>query len=110
MEQTTIDNRPNWKERLKNKWGVKRDFDFVVILIVFAITGSTSAYLGKPALLYIGIDSSTVWYIKLPIYLLTITPIYQVLLLVFGFVFGQFGFFWNFEKRTFLRFLFRSKS
>ncbi len=110
MEQAPKNISQGWKERLKIKWGVKRDFDFVIILIVFAITGSTSAYLGKPALSLLGIDSQTAWYVKLPVYLIVITPIYQVLLLAIGAIFGQFTFFLNFEKRTFFRFLNRTKN
>lgn len=110
MEQATAKMSQSWKERLKTKWGVKRDFDFVIIMIVFAITGSTSAYLGKPALAIVGIGADTAWYVKLPVYLIVITPIYQVLLLAIGTVFGQFTFFWNFEKRTFFRFLNRPKN
>jgi hypothetical protein len=33
-----------------------------------------------------------------------ILPVYNVFLLFYGFVFGQFRFFWNFEKRFFSRF------
>jgi hypothetical protein len=31
--------------------------------------------------------------------LLLIFPIYQILLVFVGFIFGQFSFFWNFEKK-----------
>jgi len=34
-----------------------------------------------------------------PIRLLLIFPIYQVLLVAIGFLFGQFKFFWAFEKK-----------
>jgi hypothetical protein len=37
------------------------------------------------------------WYT--PVRLLLIFPIYQVLLVANGFLFGQFTFFWNFEKK-----------
>ena len=32
-----------------------------------------------------------------------ILPVYNILLLAFGFVFGQFGFFWKYEKKTLKR-------
>ena len=35
--------------------------------------------------------------------------VYNLLLLIVGFVFGQFRFFWEFEKKFFSRFLFRKK-
>ncbi|RZL40902.1 MAG: diacylglyceryl transferase, partial [Pedobacter sp.] len=34
-----------------------------------------------------------------PLYIILIFPIYQVLLVSFGSIFGQFKFFWEFEKK-----------
>ncbi|QYJ67693.1 DUF6787 family protein [Flavobacterium litorale] len=87
-------------EKLKKRWGITSNFQLVVIFIVFAITGSTSAYLSKPVLGYMNITKDTLpLYIYIPLYLILIFPIYQVLLVFFGFISGQFKFFWNFEKR-----------
>jgi len=36
-------------------------------------------------------------------YYFLILPIYNVILLLYGFIFGQFHFFWNFEKRLMRR-------
>jgi len=36
-------------------------------------------------------------------YYFLILPIYNVILLLYGFIFGQFQFFWNFEKRLMRR-------
>lgn len=38
------------------------------------------------------------WWIDVVYYSL-ILPVYQVFLLLYGFIFGQFKFFWEFEKR-----------
>ena len=38
-----------------------------------------------------------------------ILPVYNILLLFYGFVFGQFHFFWKFEKRMLSRMLNRKK-
>jgi hypothetical protein len=35
--------------------------------------------------------------------LLLIFPIYQILLVFVGFIFGQFSFFWEFEKKMLVR-------
>lgn len=87
-------------QRLKARWGITSDFQLTIILIVFAITGSTSAFLSKPILNAIGIvkEDVTAW-IYYPLYIILIFPVYQVLLLSFGFIFGQFAFFWAFEKK-----------
>lgn len=99
--------------KLKQRWGITSNFQLVVIFIVFAVTGSSSAYLSKPVLAWIGVtkDSMPLW-IYIPLYLILIFPIYQVLLVFFGFISGQFKFFWAFEKRMLkmvgLGFLFKS--
>jgi hypothetical protein len=86
-------------EKLKQRWGVTSNFQLVIIFIVFAITGSLSAYLSKPFTNWLGITKEDLggWY--LPIRLIAIFPIYQVLLVAIGAVFGQFKFFWWFEKK-----------
>ena len=87
-------------EKLKKRWGVTSNFQLTVIFIVFAITGSSSAYLSKPVIEWIGIskDSMSPW-VYIPLRLIIIFPVYQVLLVLFGFLAGQFKFFWEFEKK-----------
>lgn len=85
--------------KLKKKWGITSNFQFVIIFIVFAITGSLSAYLSKPFTNYIGLTKENLGNFVIPIRLIAIFPIYQVLLVFIGFVFGQFTFFWWFEKK-----------
>ena len=43
------------------------------------------------------------------LYILIITPVYFTTLLIIGSLFGQFRFFWEFEKKMFLRFRKKSK-
>ena len=98
-------------KKLKEKWGIKSNFQLVIILIVFAITGSTSAAISGPTidLLFGEIDING--FSKFILQLVIIMPIYQVLLLFFGFVFFQFNFFFKFVKKFLklfgLGFLFR---
>ncbi|WP_306352752.1 DUF6787 family protein [Flavobacterium sp. '19STA2R22 D10 B1'] len=100
-------------EKLKQRWGIKSNFQLVIIFIVFAITGSSAAYISKPVTNWMGItkDNLTLW-LYWPIRLIVIFPAYQVLLVFFGFIFGQFKFFWEFEKKMLrsmgLGFLFKS--
>jgi hypothetical protein len=86
----------NFKER----WNIKSNWQVFVILVVFAVTGSSAALLSKPVLALFGIVKGEVsnW-IYYPLYIILIFPIYQVLLVSFGFIFGQFTFFWAFEKK-----------
>ena len=100
----------NFKER----WNIKSNWQLFVIIVIFAITGSGAAYLSKPILSLFGIskDTVTAWQYY-PLYIVLIFPIYQVLLVSFGFIFGQFTFFWAFEKKMLrscgLGFLFSKK-
>lgn len=95
---------------LKQRWGIETNYQLTIILIVFAITGSASAWLSKPFCFWLGITKEDLGYWFTPVRLLLIFPIYQVLLVLIGFLLGQFKFFWTFEKKMLkrlgLRFLF----
>ena len=97
--------------RLKEKWGIKSNFQLVIILIVFAITGSISALISSPIIDVSFGESDINGIVKFILQLLIIMPIYQVLLLFFGYIFFQFNFFFKFVKKFLklfgLGFLFR---
>ena len=84
----------------KKRWNITSNWQIFVIIVVFAITGSTAAYLSKPILLLMGITRGAIseW-IYWPLYVILIFPVYQVLLVSFGFLFRQHAFFWEFEKK-----------
>lgn len=86
-------------KKLKQRWKITSNWQLTVIFIVFAITGSTSAKLAAPLTEAIGITKEHNWYIYWPIRILIIFPAYQLLLVFFGWLFGEFHFFWNFEKK-----------
>lgn len=88
-------------EKLKKRWNIDSNFQIVIIFMVFAVTGSAAAKLAAPLTELIGLDRETTepW-LFWPVRILLIFPIYQVLLVLFGWLFGQFEFFWNFEKKT----------
>ncbi|WP_340073856.1 DUF6787 family protein [Leptobacterium sp. I13] len=91
-------------KKLKKRWGIDSNFQLVIILVVFAITGSLSAKVASPVTEYIGLGKSeTNAWVYWPVRILLIFPIYQVLLIFFGWVFGQFQFFWAFEKKMLSR-------
>ncbi|GAB1453658.1 hypothetical protein MASR2M47_37140 [Draconibacterium sp.] len=96
-------------EKLKIRWNIQSNFQVVIILLVFAITGSTTVVVKKAVFDLIQITSETALWIKIPVYIIVILAVYNFLLLVVGFLFGQFRFFWEFEKKFFSRLLFRRK-
>jgi sterol desaturase/sphingolipid hydroxylase (fatty acid hydroxylase superfamily) len=97
------------KERLKERWGIQNNWQLLVIFRVFAITGSASVYVAKPFLNLIGLSRDAFpisWWsgwVYYSLRILLIFPIYQILLVLFGWLFGQFAFFWNFEKKMLRR-------
>ena len=86
-------------KKLKERWGITSNFQIVIIFIVFGITGSVSAYISGPLTNIIIGESELNWLIKLLIRIIVLTPIYQVLLLFFGYIFFQYKFFYNFVKK-----------
>lgn len=84
-------------KKLKERWGIESNRQLVIIFIVFGITGTLAARLGKPLTLFLGISPDYWFY--LPVRILIVLPIYKVILLVIGWLFGEFEFFWNFVKR-----------
>lgn len=95
--------------RLKKHWGIKSNWQLTVIFWVFAITGSSSVYMAKPFLAWIGLSRDVLpdsWWsawVYWSLRLMLIFPFYQVLLVIYGWLFGQFTFFWNFEKKMLRR-------
>ena len=90
--------------RLKEKWGITSNFQIIIILLVFSITGSIAVWIAKPVLTLVGLDEEVVspW-LFWPIRILIIFPIYQILIVIIGALFGQFKFFWAFEKKMLVR-------
>ncbi|MFA5574276.1 MAG: DUF6787 family protein [Brumimicrobium sp.] len=98
---------------LKERWKIQSTSQLIIILIVFSINGSIAAYLMKPVLTFLGISKDIGWYFYWPLASILILPVYFVLLLIIGWIFGQYKFFYNFEKKSLSRmglgFLFRDK-
>ena len=85
---------------LKDKWNLKSNFQLVIILIVFAITGSGSLYISKPLMEFLSISSENMdIYLYWILRFIIVTVVYQFVLLLVAFVFGQYNWFWNFEKK-----------
>ena len=90
--------------KLKEKWGITSNFQIIIILLVFSITGSVAVWIAKPVLNLVGLDKEVVspW-LFWPIRIFIIFPIYQILIVIIGTFFGQFKFFWAFEKKMLSR-------
>jgi len=99
------EKKPNFIQKLKSRWGLESNLQVALVLLVFSITGYSSVMIRGPILNYFEISNTTMepvlyWILRIGL----IFPIYQVMLLVIGTIFGQFSFFWNFQKKTIGRF------
>jgi hypothetical protein len=94
-------------QKLQKRWNVSAT-RAILILIVFAFTGTTVLLIKEPVLDFIIRDGDKTW-IHTILYLILILPIYNILLLIYGFLFGQYQFFWAYEKKFFKRIFGRKK-
>lgn len=88
----------SWLQKLRDRWKVESLWQVILILLVFACTGTTVLYIAKPLLRWVFEPAEIPVWAKVLYYIL-ILPVYNVFLLAYGFLFGQFKFFYEFEKR-----------
>ncbi|GIR58043.1 diacylglyceryl transferase [Bacteroidota bacterium] len=87
-------------KNLKRRWNITTNLQLVLIMIVFAINGSFAAWVAKPVTAFFDLSPESMGpWVYYPIRILLIFPIYQLTLPLVGFMFGQFKFFWEFEKK-----------
>ena len=92
-------------QKMESKWIVNERWELIRIFMIFAITGSSSVFVGRPIIKLIGISSENFGPILYGIVFVFVSLIfYQILLVFWGFVLGQFKFFWDFEKKMLRRF------
>ena len=90
--------------KFKLKYGIESNYQLIVIFIVFGITGSTAAFISDPLMDLINIKKSDLnFFIYWAVRIIVITFVYQIILLLVALIFGQFKFFWNFEKKMLKR-------
>lgn len=87
-------------KRLREHWKVNNK-GLILILCTFAVTGTLTAFLSRQITIWFDIErlSFLWWTLKLIVLLLG----YQALILIVGFCFGMFQFFWNYEKKILRR-------
>ena len=88
-------------EKIRSFFKVESNFQLLIINIVFALTGTSSLFFADYILNILLINQNTYgnflyWLIRI----ILILPIYQVLLIIFGSLFGEFKYFWRMEKKT----------
>ena len=85
---------------LKKILKVENYFQLTMIMIVFAVTGSSTLFLSDYLLIIFNITKVSMnIYIYWTLRVIVIFPVYQILLIIIGTIFGQFDYFWRFEKK-----------
>ena len=91
-------------QKIINKFHAKSFKHLIIIFLVFALSGSASLLMSSLILNAINLKELIVFY---PFYLLVriilLIPIYQLVLIIIATLFGEFRYFWNFEKKFFKR-------
>ena len=88
-------------EKVRIFFKVQTNYQLFMVNLVFALTGTSSLVCADYILkiLYVNPDTfgiASYWIIRI----ILILPIYQVLLIFVGAIFGEFSYFWEMEKKT----------
>lgn len=86
-------------DKLKSKWGFDTYWQVILVCIVFALAGSSILWVKQPIFSLFGYGPDDSSSLKIFLYLIFVFPVYQAFLLVYGFLLGQFKFFWEKEKK-----------
>ena len=91
-------------QKIINKFHAKSFKHLIIIFLVFALSGSASVLMSSSILTALNLKELINFY---PLYILVriilLIPIYQLVLIIIATLFGEFRYFWNFEKKFFKR-------
>ncbi len=90
-------------ERLQAKWGMGSLWDVGIVLLVFALTGTSAVWVKVQLYAWLNLGEALGLAERILFFLCITLPTYQTLLLIYGFIFGKFSFFWEKEKKMFSR-------
>ena len=89
---------------MKESGVVNQRWELIRIFLIFALTGSSSVFVGRPFIKLLGVSKDnlhvSVYY---ALFIVISLVFYQILLLLWGWILGQFDFFWRFEKKMLKR-------
>ena len=91
-------------QNLISKFNAKSKVHLFVIFLIFGLSGSLSLWVSSPimsALELKSIFNNDVLYVIFRV--LIIIPIYQLILIIIATLFGEFEYFWKFEKKILKR-------
>lgn len=85
-------------ERLKKKWKVS-NLDLILIICVFGVTGTSTAIISRYITEWVGLTADSPLWQRAALRGGMLIFGYQIIILIVSVPFGQFKFFWNYEKK-----------
>ena len=97
-------NRYQVMNKIRNLFKVETNFQLLKVNVVFAATGTISVYFAGVIINFLGLNLYVLgdffyWVLRIMLLL----PVYQVLLIMIGSMFGEFKYFWRIEKKMLSR-------
>ncbi len=89
------------KSRIKTKWNIASDRDYWLIMIAYSLAGMFILPVKKMVFHLVGITDHTPFWVVVLAYIPLIPPVYQIGLIFFGTILGQFDFVWGQAKKRF---------
>ena len=87
-------------QNLIKKFNAKSKVHLLVIFFVFGLSGSFSLWISAPIMAALDLKNIVDNYLLYIFFrVLIIIPIYQLILIVIASIFGEFQYFWKFEKK-----------
>jgi len=96
----------NFWEKLKLRWGIESDWQVALILLVFTLTGFSFLFVSPLIEHLLGVSEDDPFWLKALVFVLIMLPAYNILLIVWGTLLGQYTFFKNFIVKFFKRLFF----
>ena len=86
-------------QNLIKKFNAKSKVHLFIIFLVFGLSGSFSLWVSSPIMSVLDLKNIlNNDYLYIIIRIMIIIPIYQLILIVIASIFGEFKYFWRFEK------------
>ena len=91
-------------QSLINKFNAKSKVHLFIIFLVFGLSGSFSLWISSPIMSVLDLENTLNNFVLYTFFrVLIIIPIYQLILIIIATIFGEFEYFWKFEKKILKR-------
>ncbi|MDR8391975.1 hypothetical protein NC796_12525 [Aliifodinibius sp. S!AR15-10] len=89
--------------KIQSRWGIQDYPHLAKVLLIFAIAGLTALYVRTLAFRWLEFNQQTPLWEEAVAWVVFVIPSYNVVLLLYSSLLGQFDFFWRFQRDNYLR-------